>query len=54
MGKKVDFYQKTGGADEFNRYWGSVKNFQNIIILSVNFEKITIDNTLNFHFYNNV
>ena len=52
MGKKVDFYQKTGGADEFNRYWDSVKNFQNIIILSVNFEKITIDNTLNFHFYN--
>ena len=51
MGKPVDFYQKTGGVEEFNRYWESVKNFQNIIILSVNFEKIVIDSTLNFHFY---
>ena len=52
MGKHVDFYQKTGGVKEFNAYWKSVKKFENIILLSVNFEKIIINNTLKFHFYN--
>jgi len=51
-GKTVDFYQKTGGSEEFANYWNNVRNFENIIILSVNFEKILIDTKFNFHFYN--
>ena len=51
-GKNVDFYQKTGGVKEFTNLWQNLKSFQNIIILSVNFEKIIIKENLNFHFFN--
>ena len=51
-GKNVDFYQKTGGVKEFTNLWQNLKSFQNIIILSVNFEKIIIKDNLNFHFFN--
>lgn len=51
-GKYVDFYQKTGGVKEFTNLWQNLKSFQNIIILSVNFEKIIIKDNLNFHFFN--
>jgi len=51
-GKNVDFYQKTGGVKEFTNLWQNLKSFQNIVILSVNFEKIIIKDNLNFHFFN--
>lgn len=55
MGKNnisVNFYQKTGGLNEFLSYWENIKEFDNIILLSVNFEKIIIKNSFNVHFYN--
>lgn len=51
-GKSVDFYQKTGGTEEFTTFWSKVKKFETIIILSVNFEKVQIKDPYSYHFYN--
>jgi len=51
-GKSVDFYQKTGGTEEFTTFWTKVKKFETIVILSVNFEKVQIKDTYSYHFYN--
>ena len=42
-GKKVSFYQKTGGVKEFTSFWEKNKEFETIIVLSVNFERINVD-----------
>ncbi len=51
-GKKVSFYQKTGGVKEFTSFWEKNKEFETIIVLSVNFERINVDDKLTFHFFN--
>lgn len=52
MGKVINFYQKTGGVNEFTKFWKNLKQFENIILLSVNFEKILIKKSYKVHFYN--
>ena len=52
MGKVINFYQKTGGVNEFTNFWKNLKQFENIILLSVNFEKILIKKSYKVHFYN--
>jgi len=51
-GKKVDFYQKTGGVNEFTTFWSNIRKFDNVVVLSVNFEKILVKETYSLHFFN--
>lgn len=47
----IDYYQKFGGKDELNKIINNNENFSNTILLSNNFEKITINNDCNYIFY---
>ena len=47
----LDFYQKTGGRDEIDNFVNSNIDFNNIVILSNNFNYFNITNDVVFHFY---
>ena len=46
----IDYFQKFGGKDELTKIIKN-KSYSNIILLSTNFEKINIENDVNYIFY---
>ena len=50
-GMNIDFFQKTGGREEINKFINSDKDYKNIVILSNNFNYFNISNDIIFHFY---
>ena len=50
-GINIDFVQKTGGREEISNFINSNNHFENVIILSNNFNYLNITNKVMFHFY---